>query len=765
MWNGVEWEAMGLGFDRDVKALCVHRDTLYAGGLFSEAEGLPAPGVAFWDGAAWRGLGVGVEGLNASVEALASYRGELVLGGTFNAFGGLEVHNIVRWDGATASPLEGPYLEGTGPIEALCVFNDDLIAGGPFTFAGGPGVGVAAWNGQDWRSIGDVGGGTFPSVWGLAVISDQLYVGGYFERAGWVEAHNVARWDGTHWYPLGEGTSMFPLTAGAATVRCFGGVPGSVWVGGEFLTAGNVYTPAMAHWNGVSWSPAAPGAGVPGLIGAMTPYEDGVVVGGLFPWAGTPGDTRNLAFWDGESWQSLASAADSVTTGPDSSVAALAVFGGDLIAAGRFQQIGTQQASRIARWDGERWSPMGEGFNGRVFSLLSFEGTLYAGGGFTQSGAVSVDHVAQWNGQQWSPVGLGLHDAVLTLDIDENTLVAGGNFAFSGTTPVARIARWNGSAWTPLGQGVDFSVRCIQAFQGDLLAGGFSGSGSLGHLARWDGSTWAPAIIGPSVIIEINDLIDYHGRLVVGGLFREIGGVQARNLATFDGTIWDALGGGADNVVFKLIQDANDLVVGGGFSIVGDVGSASFAIWSEEPTDVDVYDLAVNRVGRSVALSWRLGVDAMRESRGLAVQRAESQEGPFGDRTTELLLPQRTMSFVDDADYQPYWYRLILHDNAGGAVVVGPVSVGAGTLTAPALTVARVNNSWRIEYAITTGPAHVELGIYDVRGRRVGLLEDAKREAGSYIRHWESGNASSGVYFVRLVVDGRSFAEKLTAVD
>lgn len=68
------------------------------------------------------------------------------------------------------------------------------------------------------------------------------------------------------------------------------------------------------------------------------------------------------------------------------------------------------------------------------------------------------------------------------------------------------------------------------------------------------------------------------------------------------------------------------------------------------------------------------------------------------------------------------------------------------------------NPQTTIEYAVLEA-ARVELGVYDVTGRRVRTLVDARREPGLYAVQWDATTdvgrvAASGIYFYRLFADG-----------
>jgi hypothetical protein len=63
------------------------------------------------------------------------------------------------------------------------------------------------------------------------------------------------------------------------------------------------------------------------------------------------------------------------------------------------------------------------------------------------------------------------------------------------------------------------------------------------------------------------------------------------------------------------------------------------------------------------------------------------------------------------------------------------------------------------------GRAPVRLEVFDVSGRRVSVIEDGFREAGSYSVTWDGtvaggGSAASGIYFMRLMVGSNYFSRK-----
>ena len=117
--------------DKAVWALAVSGTNLYAGGLFTTADGNSANYIAKWNGAAWSPLG---SGMNGSVNALAVLGTSLYAGGFFTTADGNSANHIAKWNGAAWSALGlgvGSY------VYALAADAKKLYAGGDFTTAGG----------------------------------------------------------------------------------------------------------------------------------------------------------------------------------------------------------------------------------------------------------------------------------------------------------------------------------------------------------------------------------------------------------------------------------------------------------------------------------------------------------------------------------------------------------------------------------------------------------------------------------------------------
>jgi len=187
--------------------------------------------------------------------------------------------------------------------------------------------------------------------------------------------------------------------------------------------------------------------------------------------------------------------------------------GSALYVGGEFRYFGTRSISYIARWDGTTWLPLTDpdnfGIDGPVRQLVVYDDgrgeALFAGGEFSTAGGQTVNRIARWDGQDWSPLstdeGVGLDGefgAMVVHDIGYgDVLCVGGIFENAGGTRVNNIAAWNGTQWRSLrsfGQiGIDGEINAMTIFDGELIVGGrlVDHDGYRYPLARWDGA-WIP---------------------------------------------------------------------------------------------------------------------------------------------------------------------------------------------------------------------------------------------------------------------------------
>lgn len=593
-------------------------DTLYVGGAFTMAGGLPANGIAKWDGAAWTPLGLG---LSHSVYAVAMFDDgagggpALFAAGQFTMAGGIDAYYIAKWDGAAWSAVGGGL---NGAVRALTTFDDgsghgpSLYAGGQFTMAGGEIANrIARWNGSSWSALGT---GMENTVLALATFDDgsgsgpALYAGGAFDTAGGSVVSRIAKWDGATWSSLGDGLNG---TVNALTSFDDGrGGGAELFAGGNFTTAGGEEASRIARWNGKTWSGV--GGGMNSWVSALAVLDGpsgGVATlcaGGNFTTAGgTPATC--IARWDGTAWSALES-------GLNAAVYALAPVSDDrgvtvLYAGGLFTGAGASTVNSVAVWEGAEWLALGKGLNLPVAALAATDDrkggdrSLFVGGSFTSVDRVPARRVARWDGSAWSALGAGMNNLVHALATsavggEASALYAGGAFTAAGDVMASRIAKWDGDAWSTLGSGMNSQVWALAAFDEQsgsgtaLYAGGqFTIAGGImaSRIARWDGASWSALGAGMNdAVYALATFDDGSGAgtaLYAGGAFTTAGGVLVNGVAKWDGSSWSPLGSGLNGSVYALATfddgsgDGPALFAGGSFTIAGGAPASRIAKW------------------------------------------------------------------------------------------------------------------------------------------------------------------------------------------
>ena len=179
-------------------------EALYVGGRFSSAGGEAAEHIARWDGRAWSAVGQGFDGYGGSVWTLAPFDDgsglALYAGGVFSTADGRPAGLVARWDGTGWQPLPEDFTPGFGhSVRAFTVLNDGsgdaLYAAGYFGVPATSTGNIARWDGTSWLPLGSGLGASGFALQGAADAGGPaLYAGGTFETAGGVVSGGMARW-------------------------------------------------------------------------------------------------------------------------------------------------------------------------------------------------------------------------------------------------------------------------------------------------------------------------------------------------------------------------------------------------------------------------------------------------------------------------------------------------------------------------------------------------------------------------------------------
>jgi hypothetical protein len=256
------------------------------------------------------------------------------------------------------------------------------------------------------------------------------------------------------------------------------------------------------------------------------------------------------------------------------------VSGSDLYVGGDFKGAGSLPLNGVGRWDGRRWSALGEGVDGSVWAIAVSGPDIYIGGDFTRAGNVLANGIAKWNGRHWSAVGDGVSGcsdvqcspAVYALAVSGDDVYAGGRFLAAGGTSAKSIAKWNRSRWSSLDDGVrtgsyDGVVRSLAIRGASVYAGGsFKSAGGIevSNIAVWDGRRWSA--LGPGLTGGLEQVLALavRGRdVLAGGNFSRAGTLTVSNAAVWNGRDWAALDIETNSAIQNIAADGNNVYFGG----------------------------------------------------------------------------------------------------------------------------------------------------------------------------------------------------------
>ncbi|MFN8828088.1 MAG: hypothetical protein ACK501_24230 [Planctomycetota bacterium] len=264
LWNGTSWQALGAGIPNGNRIVQIARRS--NGELIAIAVLNTIQSAVFrWNGAAW----AQIPGLAGSPGLLAVLANDDVVVGSGSAFW--------RWNGATWTSI-GAVVGSCRVLRALP--NGELLAGGALTI-GGQQFAVTRWNGATWQGVCAGLDGPVTAIEPLP--NGELVVAGEFGTAyngsTPVASRTIARWDGAQWQPFARGVWQpdYPFLAGATHLVALAG--GGVLAGGNFSSADFLPIHNLARWDGAAWWPIGAGlAPATGVITALVPLANGDVI-------------------------------------------------------------------------------------------------------------------------------------------------------------------------------------------------------------------------------------------------------------------------------------------------------------------------------------------------------------------------------------------------------------------------------------------------------------------------------------------------------
>lgn len=451
-----------------------------------------------------------------------------------------------------------------------------MLAGHSILQGGASVRGLARWSGEEWSGLPDgIGPWMNGSVSALAVIGDELYIGGgFYSSAGY---QNIVRWDGDSLEPLGDDTVGFPNDS----VLVIAEHDGAIYVGGLFTEVNGASSVGLARWDGIQWDALDTGldhhASV--WITDLASIPEGLLVVGRFSQADGM-DLNHVAIWDGIEFHPIISAAE---TGFDGAALSIGQLNNDIYFGGLFSRAGGELTNQIVRWDRSDWNRLtdidGQGISGEVEAILVTGEGVYFGGQFLSAGNTEVVNLAFWNGEEWNSLGLPDPDAVYgpvsALAHDGTNLYVGSGWirGFDGSAPSANVSRRDGESWTAMRAGVYGNVRTLQGVGGVIYKGGtFTVDGqSFNHgVAYWGGAQWVSLDTSDERPLSARQIIDHNGQVTVAGSFPAPHPESTRSIGIWTGDGWETVPESGDDLdnwgVTSIASAPEGLYIGGSFT-------------------------------------------------------------------------------------------------------------------------------------------------------------------------------------------------------
>ncbi|MPZ17950.1 MAG: hypothetical protein GEV06_08570 [Luteitalea sp.] len=562
-----------------VRSMVWFERQLWVAGFFV-MEDAGVTNLAVWDGATWSAPPGGLA--NDAVYRLSVSDDTLLMAGDFTSIGGIAASHVAEWNGAdwTAYDL-------TEPIEVGHVYAVTRTEAGELFAGGAISGGLVRWTGAGWEPVS--GGVFFGEFYG--VVSDMvmhrgdLYVTGCFSSANSipsdpssVRAESVARWTGTEWEGLDDGSEPVGTTWFEWGVCGFEPNQFTIWdvryqrlfsdgervyLGGHLPGVAGVPSQSIVAFDGREWQGF--GQSNDGLFG----YASAVAVGGwrhstyvlgLISHAGTASRTSGIFRYD----QGPREGRWTAVGGPlpeDLRCSQLAVDPWERVFVG-CQDPSGPGVPVVLMLRGDEWVSLGPlDVEGTVWDMrVDRRGRVWLAGGVRTGDSSGSGFVARWDWDQFTVVEDGFNSMVFRVAFPpggsarEGEVIAAGAFTQIGSDAFARIARLRGGQWEPLGSDLSAAVLALAWGEDAVYASTENPSDpSVEHLllGRWDGTQWEEVATPDNglpppreeTVHAIRDLLAL-GRYVVavGSLWPETGGRNAfiyddrqRRIAPLDG--------------------------------------------------------------------------------------------------------------------------------------------------------------------------------------------------------------------------------------
>ncbi|UTW62933.1 T9SS type A sorting domain-containing protein [bacterium SCSIO 12741] len=232
------------------KSVLRHNNELFVGGVYKYMGDTnnPINCLSILDNDSFYPTSVRLDTWNPSINTLYSYKGNLLIGGAFDSINGLFAPGMVLWDGVEFRTM--PVIQSRNylavDVHVFAEYKDNLYVGGLFSKSKQE-RNLQVLANDRWQKVnGWQVLGLFGEVFTMKVYKGELYIGGTFSKQHGGIANYIVKYDGEHFYELGEGFDFY--------VYDFEVYNDYLYVFGLFEEVDGLPCPSkVARWDGERW--------------------------------------------------------------------------------------------------------------------------------------------------------------------------------------------------------------------------------------------------------------------------------------------------------------------------------------------------------------------------------------------------------------------------------------------------------------------------------------------------------------------------------